>query len=80
MKQKTNLGKLEEWPWVPSKIFNVKHRLRVWKIWEIYSKTCINSIPRSKVRNATRNRHLQKKRKRIISTQLSLADRSHVIT
>lgn len=77
MKQKTNLGKLEERPWVPSKIVNVKHRLRVWKIGEIYSKTCINSISRTKVRYATRNRYLQKKRK---NNNMHSADRYHVIT
>lgn len=68
MKQKTNLGKFEEWPWVASKVFNVKHSLRVWKIREIHSKTCIYSISRSKVRYATRNRHLQKKKITIICT------------
>lgn len=38
------LCELEEWSWIFSEIFNIKHCLRIWKVWEVYCKASINAI------------------------------------
>ena len=59
----TNLCKLKEGSRISSKVFNVKHGLRIWKIREVHSKPCINAITRAKVWNSTRHRHLEERSK-----------------
>lgn len=57
--RKPYLCKLKKRPGILSEVFYIKHCLRIWKVWEVYSKACIDAISGSKVRYSTRHRHLK---------------------
>jgi len=48
--------KLEEWSGIFPKVVNVKHGLRVWQIREVLSKSCVDAVLGSEVRNTTGDR------------------------
>lgn len=56
---KPYLCKLKKGPGILSEVFYIKHCLRIWKVWEVYSKACIDAISWSKVGYSTRHRHLK---------------------
>jgi len=50
-----NLCELKERLLISAKVSDVKHCLRIWKVWIIDGQSSINAIGRPEIRNSTRN-------------------------
>ena len=69
----TDLCKLEEWSWVLLEVLDVKHGLRVWQVRVLDSESRVNSIPGPEVRDAARDRHLNRtQKKQVLQDIISL--------